>query len=231
MLALNVCVAITNYDFSENAESLKHSFAPFFPTILIDSDSPQPPETTDISITNSFYPGLWNAAVNHAILNKFEWLMFIASDVQISDAMQVCNRIANAIEQDWIGIYLPSLTNDSRAAFKACINQNSDQLREVFLVEGFCFLARTSILKVLYPIPTTNQYGWGVDIAACYEAYQQKYSVVVDDQVVIHHPEKNPSHSINDELAFQQLIEYLEPERMGWFRRRLKSTKKYLNTP
>ena len=227
MLANKVCIAITNYDFSINADKLKESFSPYYPTILIDSSSPTPPANTDLSITNNFYPGLWNASVYYAISKQFDWLMFLASDVQISDTKSICNRIATAIQKEWVGIYLPSLTANSRASFKACINQGSDQLREVFLVEGFCFLARTSILKALYPIPTSNTYGWGVDIASCYEAYRQHYSVVVDDQVMIYHPEKNTAHVINDELAYRQSMDYLGPDRISWFRRRFKSANKY----
>ena len=227
MPANSVCIAITNYDFSINADKLKESFSAYYPTLLIDSSSPNPPEHTDLSIANHFYPGLWNAAVNHAINQQYEWLLFIASDVQIADAKAICGRIKMAIQKEWVGIYLPSLTSNSRAAFKACINQGSDQLREVFLVEGFCFLARTSILKALYPIPASNVYGWGVDIASCYEAYRQQYSVVVDDQVMIYHPEKNAAHSIDDGLAYRQSMEYLGPERISWFKRRFKSVNKY----
>ena len=201
MLTSEICVAITNYDFSDNSEKLKRSFSNFYHTILIDASSPKPPKNADITIPNTYYPGLWNAAVNYAHSNGFKWLMFIASDIEINDVATLCLRAFEVTQIEEIGIYSPSLTPNSRASYDLQKNRPYHGIREVGFVEGFFFLARMSILQTQYPVPSQNIYGWGHDVSTSYAAYLKKYHVVVDDKVMIFHPNAKKEHEINNFVA------------------------------
>ena len=138
-LSDDVCVAITNYDFSENASLLKDQLSTLFHTVLIDASSPQPPNNTDISIPNSYYPGLWNKSYEYSKEKGYKWLLFIASDVQISDTQKLALYIQQIIDKNEIGIYTASLMSGSRTSFGNLINKNTAKLREAGVIEGFFF--------------------------------------------------------------------------------------------
>jgi SAM-dependent methyltransferase len=214
MLSNEICVAITNYDFSENADGLKEQFSAYFPTILIDSSSPVPPRGTDLHIENTYYPGLWNAAVNYAIQQKFKWLMFVASDLQIPDIKTLCHHALEASEIEAIGVYSPSVARGSRLAYPQCYNRASAVIRESGLVEGFFFLARVALLQEGWPSLRENRYGWGIDLTTCFTAYRRNYHVVVDDRVEIYHPPQ--SHAIDVADAMHLFHKHIPLEIREW---------------
>lgn len=203
----NVLVSITNYNFSDNADLLKSKFSQNFETIIIDSSSEQPPKSTDITIENIYYPGLWNASVNYAITQKYEWLLFIASDINFifpQTIEEISAPIAEAIGDSTIGAYTASVLRRSRCAYRELICQDTNNIRILdTYIEGFMFLCRTSILSKLYPIDhTINKYGYNLDVIMCRIARYMGYKVVVDDRLCIYHP---PSiHPIGKTLAFKQ---------------------------
>jgi hypothetical protein len=215
----SLLATVTNYDFSENADRLKNALSDFFETILIDSSSPKPPKFVDITLPNLYYSGLWNEAVRRALLEKKEWLLFVASDVEIFDPSALATHINEVTQVENIGIYTPSLVPKSRTSFDYCRHLNTLRLRECHLIEGFFFLARTKILEHLYPIDvSTNRYGWGVDVLASYYAYKLGLKVVVDDRVQIYHPAAR--HSISLSEAEKQFKEYLVEANAYWFYKR-----------
>jgi len=205
-----VLVVIANYDFSNNADLLKLKFSQKFRTLLIDASSPESPKSTDITIPNDYYPGLWNAAVNEAIELGAEWLFFIASDVQFLDCGTLFAILDGVLVRDDIGIYTPSLTANSRVSYPVCFNRATAGLRECVTSEGFCFLSRTEILKELYPAPSENAYGWGLDMMASRVAYDLNKKVVVDDRIKIFHPESLEKHAISVETARSNGMAYVQ---------------------
>jgi len=217
MLSNEILVVIGNYEFSKNADQLKNEFKQYFYTLLIDSNSPHKPEAVDVVIPNTYYPGLWNAAVEIAIEYKFKWLMFIASDVEISSVRLLCERANEAIGIEEIGSYSPSLTAGSRTSFPDCINMPLAAIREVRIIEGFFFMTRVEILRQLYPLPPENIFGWGVDIATCYRTYQHNQYVVIDDRVEIFHPKQLAEHSIDNSQAAQMSSQYLGTSIQNWY--------------
>lgn len=204
----DILVAITNYDFSRNADRLKGCFSTEFATVLIDASSPQPPRHTDKTIPNTYYPGLWNAAVEIAIEQRYAWLFFLASDVAVKDPARVCKFLREATEDSAIGIYTPSLSRKSRASFPATLCRKTGRLRRCELIEGFAFLARTEILQEIYPITKANQYGWVIDVLTCHRAKQKGYQVVVDDRTLITHPPRRTEHEIDTKLAAEAGLNY-----------------------
>jgi len=211
----SVLVAVANYDFSQNADKLFRSFSRHFDTVLIDSSSKVPPVSEHLSIPNTYYPGLWNEAVGLALDRKCDWLFFIASDVMTPSMKNLVDGIKKAASRGDIGVYTPSLMSGSRSDAQRAFNNNTNALRDVPHVEGFAFLARTSLLKIQHPIPPTLSSGWGVDVIASYNARRQKLRVVADDGAVIFHPAKKKEHEIDSDDARIELFEYLHAQGMS----------------
>jgi len=215
-LSHDILVCVTNYDFSEQADKLKRRFARKLPTVLIDSSSPVPPTLADVVIPNAFYPGLWNEAVRTAGENRFTWMMFVASDVEIDDVNAVCRRAVEAIQDPRLGVWTPSLKPGSRSAAQACLNRGSQSVRECGLIEGFFFLARVDLLACLYPIEKDNIYGWGADIALNYHGYAHGFGSFVDDRVTIFHPASRADHQIDTDIALQSARAYFGSDIAIW---------------
>jgi len=206
----NLLTTVINYGFETNADYLKRFFQRLGPILLIDSSSPRSPKTTDITIPNAYYPGLWNEAVHHAVASNYEWLFVIASDVKllrITDFKAIVNQVCATPE---IGVWTPSLHKSSRCASKLSFNRGTGGLRTCSYVEGFCFLVRTDIIKQQHPIPAWNKSGWGVDVVTSWLATQQGYQAKVDDRLLIHHPRARKEHSIERDPAYADLTRYRE---------------------
>ncbi len=217
-LSNKICAVVANYDFSEKATVLKSQLAPFFPTILIDASSPVPPDKADIVIKNTYYPGLWNAAVAYCVTHSFEWLFFIASDVEPTDPELLAFLISEAAADDQIGMYTPSVSSGSRVAFSDLLYRDSNSRRKTTTVEGFCFLGRLDILKNIFPIDAINKSGWGVDVRSSYEAYKQGKFVIADDRIQIFHPEARPEHMIDNHEAAAESLRYLGEDIFEWYK-------------
>ncbi len=211
-----VLVVIANFDFSENADKLKRGLEPFFETILIDAESPQIPTRVDTVIPNQYYPGLWNAAVQVSLNKNFGWLLFIASDVVVENFDGLARSVRSTLRNTEIGVWSPSLNLHSRSSFELQKNRLTSGIREVGIIEGFIFLARTNLLSTIFPAPPENRYGWGIDIALCFESFKSGLKVVVDDAVKVFHPEKLNSHEIDDQEALRNSNDYLGEEILKW---------------
>lgn len=228
----DICVCVTNYDFSDNATHLKNQFSQYFNTILIDASSPNPPVDVDISIPNSYYPGLWNASVEYAVSKNYKYLMFVASDLEIKNVKRLCECAKEAIGYEQIGVYSPSVSSNSRTSYPVLMNGATSYIRECGVMEGFFFLARTEILKSIYPIPPEFTYGWAMDLLTCDKSYELNYITAVDDRIEIHHPASKAEHAIdtkkaNDEWKkfIDEAIYYKSQERL----KKLQSTHNFIN--
>ena len=204
----NVVVVICNYDFNDNACKLKQFFTSAFATILIDGSSPTPAQNADLIIPNDGYRGLWNAAAKLAIDQGREWLFFIASDVELIRAELLIEAIRDASRDSQLAMWTPSVSADSRHAFRSCMHRPTSMQRICGVPEGFCFMIRTSILRRQYPVSASNRFGWKIDMASASMAHSIG-SVVVDDRVMIFHPPARDEHQIDEVVAQQLGDEYL----------------------
>lgn len=202
-------VCVTNYEFNSNAIALKQFFGKHFRSIIIDSSTPGGFPEADVIIPNRYYPGLWEEALQQALNRQADWLLFIASDVQLIEADLTLQCILEATSNSNIQLWTPSVTHSSRASFKSTLNKNTAGMRHCGVPEGFCFLARTSLLKQFHPIPASNHYGWHIDVATAMRAHELG-DVVVDDRMIIHHPPKKTEHSIDSGKAFNIGSQYLK---------------------
>ena len=205
----SILVVVANYDFNANAQRLKQFFADSFPTLLIDSSSPIPPAEVDLVVANQGYRGLWNAAVQRALEGQHEWLFFIASDVRLLWA-EGMKEIMGAISADpRIALWTPSLAPESRHSYPSCTHRPGSILRLCGAAEGFCFMVRTAVVRSLFPVPETNCFGYGIDMATAVRA-RAVGEAVVDDRVTIFHPASQPEHRIDESLADQLGKAYLQ---------------------
>lgn len=194
-----LCV-IGNHNNNENAKKLKSSFSKHFKTIAIDSGS-KVKEPDFVNLPNVFYSGLYNHAYNFAREGKFEYLLFVCSDVVVPDAEidKMANNLAELnIEQ--VGVYSPA--SEGRSHYQ-CKKSASKGLRVVEFVEGFIFLASMKVLNEFSPLDTNqNLYGWGIDVAKGFYSRKLNLLCVVDDEVSVYHPEET---GYSSEAAEQQM--------------------------
>lgn len=184
-------VCVTNFELSDEADEIKSELEKVregrYDLVLIDSSSSKKPRLADETIPNEFYTGLWNRSASMAIEGNYDSLLFVASDVQIGDYRRFSDLVVEASKDRAVGVYTPSLKEGSRCAYDQCLNRNTSSTRDCEWVEGFCFLAKTNVLRRMHPIHD-NKYGWQIDTATCAVARSMGYRVVVDDRVEIFHP-------------------------------------------
>lgn len=191
-----ILAAVTNFEMSEEADQMKKSLVECFgglcEVVLVDSSSSIPPKKADEVVPNEYYTGLWNKTVEIAIERGSEWLLFLASDVAVEDYKKMCSLTLEVSKDPRIGIYCPSVDDQSRHSFKECGFKGTGGMRDCKSIEGFCFMARTDILKAVHPV-TNNKYGYCIDKLACDIARRMGYRVVVDDRSKIFHPKSESS--------------------------------------
>jgi len=207
-----VLVAVTSFDYTDNADKLKTFFSSAYDTIIIHSNNlNECPKTVDYIIPNNYYTGLWNKSIQKTIEGDYEWLLFVASDVSIlNQEIQSLSELINSITQDNnIGVYTFSVDPKSRRTYNELFNQQTKTIRDTSKIEGFCFLCRTSILRKMYPIDySANQYGWGLDWGMIEIAKRNKLRTVVDDRVIVYHPRS--LYPINEKIALKQMMAFLK---------------------
>jgi len=216
MLEAKIVCVVANYGFAENASRLKAEMSKSFLTYLIDSSSPVTPTGTDVVIPNNYYPGLLKAAIKIAESGDFEWLLFIASDVEIPDPVNFQMRVLEVICDSKIGVYSPTVTASSRTAYHLLVNQPTGSLREVGMVEGFIFLTQVKLLDCLSVPLEKSKFGWAFDLFLCYNAYVNNKVVIADDRNIVYHPKsKSPIH---EELAMKEALELIPKHVFEWKR-------------
>tara|TARA_B100002051_G_scaffold56939_1_gene52579 strand:- start:615 stop:1853 length:1239 start_codon:yes stop_codon:yes gene_type:complete len=201
-------VCVTNYEFNSNAIKLKHFFERSFETIIIDSSTPGGFPEADITIDNTYYPGLWNESVSQAIKRDAEWLLFIASNIQLIEAEMSELCIHEAISDPNLMMWTPSLAENSSSSLKSTLNRPTAGMRHCGMAEGFCFMARTRLLQQQHPIPSENIFGYGVDAVSSLRAHELG-TVAVDDRITIFYPPSKAAHQINTAEASSTGTTYL----------------------
>jgi SAM-dependent methyltransferase len=194
---------------------MKAGLSESFRTIIIDSSSPQPPRTADLVIPNNYYPGILRKAQEVLKESEEDWLFFISSDVEVDNFQDISLLFRLASKNRELGIVAPSVSKGSTFSFSLQSQQPYSQLREVGVVEGFCFLVRRDLFLEL-SIPETNRLGWGLDIELCFLAYKSGLKVVVDDRFKIFHPSSKDEHKIDKVAAQLESDELLGSNKLFW---------------
>lgn len=189
----NILTVIVNHNHNEEAIQLKKNFTPYCDTLLLDSGSDlteSEKQYFDETLSNVYYNGLLNCAFEKFSDSRTcDYLLFITSDVKIRNPLQLLERISLVLDDVSIGVYSPS-TNDS--CHNHMNNKGSAGLRKVTFTEGFCFAVRRNLIEKVCPIDTTvNKIGHGVDIYLGYLAMLNHTCSVVDDRVLVYHPNRS----------------------------------------
>lgn len=203
-MSKNVLVTIVNYNLNDEALNLKSLFSDKFDTIIIDSGSNIQPDEFDIKLSNVGYSGLFNRASQEMIEKKYDWILFICSDVVLkkSDAEKLKNQI-NMLTDD-IGMYSPSSTGQSH---KHCKNLKSGGLRDVAFIEGFIFLANKKIIEQIYPVDINiNKLGHGLDARKGQLCLKNNMRCVIDDNITVYHQEGTGYNAME---ASKQFIDWM----------------------
>ncbi|HET6224765.1 MAG TPA: glycosyltransferase [Bacteroidia bacterium] len=159
-----------------------------------------------VNLPNIYYSGLYNHAYEYAKNNNYKYLLFICSDVIVTEK-EAAKMFANLSsgEVGEIGVYSPASTG--RSHFQ-CKQQNADGWRIVDFVEGFMFFANMKMLAAISTIDTQlNLYGWGIDIVKGFYSKKMGLLSIIDDGVVVHHP---------DSVGYSSFE--AEDQMMNWFK-------------
>lgn len=183
-----ILVTIVNHNHNENALRLQSLFSRDFRTFVIDSGSAEK-DNRFILLENVYYTGLFNKASEILLNSEEKWLLFIASDVEISDDnyWKLSRRLRDRRSFNNIGLYTPSVRGRSHQFLQ---NQTGFfKFRDINFVEGFIFIACREIIQKMHPVDIKlNKIGWGLDVMKGFIAKQLGKRCVVDDLVEVYHP-------------------------------------------
>jgi len=181
-----------NHGHQDNTRRLLEGFGRHIPSIALDSGSQLTPEERrlfEVAMPNVYYSGLFNEAVAQARRRAgTELLFFFCSDVEVADPGRVVARALRAFEDPRTGVWAPVATGN---AHPQCRPRRLPRFRprQVAFVEGFCFVARLSLLEQMTPVDlAVNSHGWGLDVHLGYLAVANGMRTLADDAVRVHHP-------------------------------------------
>lgn len=181
-------MVIVNHNQNQSAIHLKSQFAPFCKTLLLDSGSSISEDEKshfDFQLPNVYYSGLLNQAVeclNHA---DQKILLFIASDVTITNAEHLLHRVYSAFFEKNAGVYAPSADYSSHNQMAP---RNSSKMSKVTFTDGFCFAASKQILNQICPVDLSINYlGHGLDIYLGFLAMKNGIACLVDYDILVNH--------------------------------------------
>jgi hypothetical protein len=209
---------VVNHNHTANAVALKESLGRRVKTLLLDSGSALEPEHAtafDRLLPNVYYSGLLNAAVGLASdMDPADPLLFVCSDVVIPDVELLVTRIGSAFSDRRLHVYAPVSHGARHPQLRP---RESDALRKVSFVEGFCFAATKRVLDRICPVDVSvNRLGWGIDICLGYQAVRLGGYSAVDDVVEVEHPVET---GYDRQIAAEQMSD--------WFGRMPASARRY----
>ena len=183
-----ILVTIVNHNHNENALRLQSLFSRDFRTFVIDSGSDEK-DSRFIQLENVYYTGLFNKASEILLSSNKKWILFIASDVEISDDnyWKLTRRLRDYRPFNDIGLYTPSVEGRSHQFLKR--QTGSFGFRDINFIEGFMFMAHREIIQKMHPVDIKlNKIGWGLDVMKGFISKQIGKRCVVDDLVEVYHP-------------------------------------------
>ncbi len=218
-------VAVFNHNCNYNAIKLTKEFRKFANTYLVDSGSRFENEEDrsqfDSILPNVFYCGMLNDIVKH-YNSSTNTVLFIASDVKVTNSKLILERASKAFQDPKIGVYAPSV-NKEGSNHPQMRNKKTNGFRDALFVDGFCFAARMELLNKIFPIDLKlNKIGWGVDVYLAYIALNSNMICVVDDQVKVEHfvgPNNHPNP--------EKFIDEAKSQRYLWYKSLSKGARNY----
>lgn len=207
---VNLAVVIVNHALQTDAIALKDRFKQALAddasarVIAIDSGSTLTESERagfELCLPNVYYSGLFNAAIDQTQDYPGDCVvLFVCSDVKISDVHALLSRMRAAFARWRVGIYAPSV--DEPQGLRSTVHQGTGRLRQALFAEGFCFAARLHLFRRLGHIDTSvNSLGWGIDVELGRIAAARALACYVDDGIIVSHP---PGSGYDDAEARRQ---------------------------
>lgn len=123
-------------------------------------------------------------------------LVHIQADASIRDLLGFVKKIEMVFRNPLIGIWAPSVDYTSWTTEVSALSTGlndyfnlSEELRPVLNTDCTCWALNRSVINAINHSSLKNShFGWGVDLAACAEAYLQGLVVVRDSSLLVDHP-------------------------------------------
>ena len=212
---------VYNYKHDENATRLYNILSKRYETYLIDTFHKEDgskfegdvPEDHLVLIDNVYWGGSYLKAYEILKEKGGDYLMSVDSDVEIdnANAMSMLQSLKIFDTDNNIGVYTGTLKMGSKAGGSVLptiqnahlYNQGSNQLRNVFRMEGWLNVIKRCVLDDILPKFNNidNKYGWGFGHVFCRRAINRNLRVVADDRYEVYHP---AGLSYNNELAQEE---------------------------
>ena len=206
----NILCCIYTYSHGENSELwLKKLRKEGFNVCILDNgDNKFSDEKHVKHYDNIYYGGLFNESIK--LLKKEngpEWLLVICDDIVIDDEnftklVNMLNHVEDGTISDNIGLYQPSTTVESHNIWRNNINKGTNGLRDTGNIEGWMFLVKKDVIedmcKLNIDFSTEMQKGWGIDILMSYTSLRLGYRNIVDDSIIVLHPEGKPGYNTDE---------------------------------
>ena len=190
----DVLCLIYNYKHNENAVLWKNRLSQFYETYILDSGSGDMMGNNIINLDNIYYGGLFTKSIEFLKNKEYKWLFVICSDVLIDE--ENFNKLIKSLnvvtDSNFVGEYQPSTLSDSHNVWLNNINRNTGKIRVTDNIEGWMFLVKSDVVFKLSELgidfSTDMKFGWGIDLLLSYYSYKLGYCNVVDDNVIVKHP-------------------------------------------
>lgn len=189
-------IFVINYNMPEESDGIYYYLKKNikFPndTYIIDngSDLVHPAKKTKIYLKK-------NVQMTNGIMDGIKFLRYLPfkyySYTFISTSTKFDNRSGDFISKanilfrnkERIVGYHPSLTKESRGAFKWMINKGNNKLRKASFLETVCVTYRADWFDSIGRFNRGLIYGWGIDLETGYIARKQNKKMYIDDAIQI----------------------------------------------
>lgn len=155
----------------------------------------------------------WGGAQVQAMIERFtrgdgEAALWLPADVSSGQWPPPIDRAQYYLRRLPLGIYTPDLTNTAWRFDVASLRWIEHRLFHVPESDGLCSFMRGDVVRLAakYPIPTPNQFGWGIDALFIALAYRLKLWCVRDYAFTVQH---EAGRGYGDREAGEQMDAYL----------------------
>lgn len=192
----NILCVIYNHNHNDNSKLwLDRLLGAGFDAYIFDSGSESPIEDDRVvKYPNIYCGGMFNETIELVKIKKPDWVFHVDDDILIDDENfnRLLERINIVKENDKIGVYQASTTIGSHNCWPENKNKGTNSVRITPLIEEWMWLIRADILiemaKYNINFGEEMKYGWGIGILYSRKSMDMGYINVVDDYVVVIHP-------------------------------------------
>ena len=198
-----------------------------FDAYIFDSGSDKPLQNKRVfKFDNIYWGGMYDELLKYIRGKDYKYVLHVDDDILIDESNfeKLVGQIDTVVNDKRIGIYQPSTTLDSHNVWETNKNKNTHSIRLTSNIEEWMWLIKVDVLldTLKYNINYSNdmKYGWGVGLLFAKSSLDLGYMNVVDDNVIVVHPNIPGSYDTNAanvlmnngfekiKLSYTELVEY-----------------------